>query len=158
MDLQRAPAQSRDDPASWAELSWCSSQLDRALPIACDAGGYTPSDFPLSGLDQETLDQFLHNTRDTQDLYPLSPMQMLFLTLGSAQPATILDQWHGTLQGDLDVAAFQRSWELVFERHAVLRSTFHEEGLSEPLQMVHQRVASPLESRGLERTARDPAS
>ena len=118
----------------------------RSLIAHCqspDAGGYTPSDFPLSGLDQETLDRFLHNTRGIQDLYPLSPMQILFFTLGSAQPATILDQWHGTLQGDLDVAAFQRSWELVFERHAVLRSTFHEEGLSEPLQMVHQRVALP---------------
>ena len=118
----------------------------RSLIAHCqspNAGGYTPSDFPLSGLDQETLDRFLDNTRRIQDLYPLSPMQMLFFTLGSVQPATILDQWHGTLQGDLDVTAFQRSWELVLERHAVLRSTFHEGALPEPLQMVHQQVALP---------------
>jgi amino acid adenylation domain-containing protein/non-ribosomal peptide synthase protein (TIGR01720 family) len=118
----------------------------RSLIAHCqshDAGGYTPSDFPLSGLDQEALDRFLHNTHSIQDLYPLSPTQMLFLTLGSVHPATILDQWHGTLHGDLNVARFQRSWELVFERHAMLRSTFHQEGLSEPLQMVHQRVALP---------------
>jgi non-ribosomal peptide synthase protein (TIGR01720 family) len=108
-----------------------------------EAGGYTPSDFPLSGLDQEKLDRFLHNRRGIQDLYPLSPTQMLFLTLGSGQRATILDQWHGTLRGDLNVAAFQHSWELVFERHAVLRSTFHEEGLPEPLQLVHQQVSLP---------------
>jgi len=108
-----------------------------------DAGGYTPSDFPLCGLDQETLDRFLHNTHGIQDLYPLSPMQVLFFTLGSGQPATILDQWHGTLKGDLNVAAFQQSWELVFERHAVLRSTFHEKDLPEPLQLVHQRVSLP---------------
>ena len=118
----------------------------RSLIAHCqspDAGGHTPSDFPLSGLDQEMLDRFLYNTHGIQDLYPLSPMQVLFFALGSAQPATVLDQWHGTLQGNLNLAAFQRSWELVFERHAVLRSTFDEEGLSEPLQMVHQRVALP---------------
>jgi amino acid adenylation domain-containing protein/non-ribosomal peptide synthase protein (TIGR01720 family) len=118
----------------------------RSLIAHCqspDAGGHTPSDFPLSGLDQEMLDRFLHNTRGIQDLYPLSPMQMLFFTLGSVQPASILDQWHGTLQGNLDVGAFQRSWELVFERHAILRSTFHDEALPEPLQMVHQRVSLP---------------
>jgi non-ribosomal peptide synthase protein (TIGR01720 family) len=118
----------------------------RSLIAHCqssNAGGYTPSDFPLSDLNQETLDRFLHNTRGIQDLYPLSPMQMLFFTLGSVQPATILDQWHGTLHGNLDVATFQHSWELVLERHAVLRSTFHEEALPEPLQVVHQRVSLP---------------
>jgi len=41
-------------------------------------GGCTPSDFPLARLDQATLDRLTAQTRDIQDIYPLSPMQTCF--------------------------------------------------------------------------------
>ncbi|WP_150782872.1 condensation domain-containing protein, partial [Pseudomonas fluorescens] len=37
--------------------------------------GFTPSDFPLAGLDQTRLDALDLDPRQTADLYPLSPMQ-----------------------------------------------------------------------------------
>ncbi|HYV13624.1 MAG TPA: condensation domain-containing protein, partial [Pyrinomonadaceae bacterium] len=46
------------------------------------AGGYTPSDFPLAGLDQNTVDSLVNEKRHIEDIYPLSPMQqgLLFHT------------------------------------------------------------------------------
>ena len=35
-------------------------------------GGYTPSDFPLAGLDQAALDRLTAGARDVEDVYPLS--------------------------------------------------------------------------------------
>ena len=40
-----------------------------------DAGGCTPSDFPLAGLDQETVNRIAGNGRSVEDVYPLTPMQ-----------------------------------------------------------------------------------
>ncbi len=48
-----------------------------------EAGGYTPSDFPLARIKQSQLDQLVGTNRQVEDIYPLSPMQqgMLFHTL-----------------------------------------------------------------------------
>ena len=47
------------------------------------AGGWTPSDFPLAQLDQEALDRLAGNDRGIEDLYPLAPLQegLLFHSL-----------------------------------------------------------------------------
>src|ERR1043166_9670354 len=44
------------------------------------------------------------------------------------------------LVGSLDVKAFQRAWQTVVDRHAILRTTFRWEGLSKPLQAIHETV------------------
>src|SRR5205823_405805 len=51
--------------------------------LSPEAGGYTPSDFPLARLDQATLDRFTGGNRGIEDIYPLAPLQegMLFHTL-----------------------------------------------------------------------------
>src|SRR5262249_3909821 len=40
-----------------------------------DVCGYTPSDFPLAGLDQRQLNLLLGSNRNVEDVYSLSPMQ-----------------------------------------------------------------------------------
>ncbi|MEO5573838.1 MAG: amino acid adenylation domain-containing protein, partial [Gammaproteobacteria bacterium] len=116
------------------------------------AGGYTPSDFPLTGLDQAALDQFLTTCTGTgepdgckniEDIYPLSPMQQLFYSINAAQPEVAFEQWHYTLHGKLDAAAFQEAWRQVLARHTVLRTAFFAEGLNAPLQVVYRDVALP---------------
>jgi amino acid adenylation domain-containing protein/FkbH-like protein/non-ribosomal peptide synthase protein (TIGR01720 family) len=108
-----------------------------------EAGGHTPSDFPLAKLDQQALETLLAGQREVEDIYALSPIQMLFFsaTQGTAQPA--FDQWQCTLQGPLDVAAFERAWKETIRRHTVLRSTIVSTGLREPLQVVHREVRLP---------------
>jgi amino acid adenylation domain-containing protein/non-ribosomal peptide synthase protein (TIGR01720 family) len=111
-----------------------------------DSGGYTPSDFPLAKLAQHQLDRWFPGRRHIEDIYPLSPMQqgLLFHTLYQPGSGVYLEQMSCTLEGDLDLAAFQKAWNKVMERHAILRTSFLWEGLDEPLQIVHKHVTLPL--------------
>ena len=107
--------------------------------LSREAGRHTPSDFPLAAIDQAALDG-LTRGRHCEDLYPLSPIQMLFLSSDRGGVAAAFDQWHCTLNGELDIDSFQRAWAMTIARHPVLRSTVHSENLRVPLQMVHRQV------------------
>ncbi|HEY0604352.1 MAG TPA: condensation domain-containing protein, partial [Herpetosiphonaceae bacterium] len=108
------------------------------------AGGFTPSDFPLARLDQARLDQLLGADRLVDDLYPLSPMQqgMLFHTLYETDAGMYITQFVCTIP-QIEVAAFQRAWQYVVDRHPILRTAFVWEGLPTPLQIVRRQVAVP---------------
>ncbi len=126
--------------------------------LSPEAGGYTPSDFPLAGLGQERLDLLLGRQR-VEDVYPLSPLQegLLFHTLYAPGSGIYVEQFAGVLRGDLDAAALRRAWQAVVDRHPVLRSSFHWRDLDEPLQVVHARAELPWEERdwrGLSETER----
>jgi amino acid adenylation domain-containing protein/non-ribosomal peptide synthase protein (TIGR01720 family) len=114
--------------------------------LSPEAGGWTPSDFPLARLDQGTLDRvaFLR-TAEIEDVYPLSPLQqgMLFHAALAPQAETYFEQLTCTITGDLDPAAFRRAWQRLVDRHAILRTTFLWEGLDEPHQAVHRSVPLP---------------
>ena len=105
------------------------------------SGGATPSDFPLASLDQRGIDKLVGCSREVEDVLPLSPIQTLFFTAAAGNSAQVLDQWHCTLIGPVDGEMLRQSWEGVIGRHSILRTSFHNEGLSEPLQVVHRQVA-----------------
>ena len=44
----------------------------------------------------------------------------------------------------LDLATFQACWQWAAEQHPVLRTSFHWEGLSKPVQVVHRAVQLPV--------------
>ncbi len=104
---------------------------------------YTPSDFPLTQLDQIALNDLVAESKDVQDIYPLSPMQGLLFAVGSTTAQSMFDQWHCTLRGPLNVPAFQRAWQETVQRHSILRSTIHAERLREPVQIVHRNAELP---------------
>jgi amino acid adenylation domain-containing protein/non-ribosomal peptide synthase protein (TIGR01720 family) len=112
-----------------------------------EAGGRTPSDFPLARLDQATLDLVMAGARDVDDVYPLSPMQqgLLFHTLLDPGVGVYVEQLRLDLQGEMNAAAWRRAWEHVVERHPVLRTRFAWKGLREPCQIVLPSVALPWE-------------
>ena len=70
---------------------------------------------------------------------------MLFHTLYDPQAGMYVGQLNYELQGELDVAAFERAWQTVVERHPALRTAFVWEGLEQPLQIVRQKVEVPWE-------------
>jgi hypothetical protein len=94
-------------------------------------------------LEQTTVDKLLAEHPDIEDLYPLSPIQTLFFSANPARAHTGFDQWQCTLKGELDVSAFEQAWHETVNRHAILRSSIHSEGLREPLQIVKKRVDLP---------------
>jgi amino acid adenylation domain-containing protein/non-ribosomal peptide synthase protein (TIGR01720 family) len=110
---------------------------------APNAGGYTPSDFPLARVSQTSLDRVVGARRDVEDLYPVVPMQRLFL--GFAEPATDpgFEQWRYRLRGTVDRAALRAAWEMVVARHSILRTAFVSDGDANPLQMVSRSVELP---------------
>ena len=98
---------------------------------------FTPSDFPLSGLDQASLDNLPATNPGAEDICRLSPMQGLFHNAALTKPNAGFDQWHCRIGGPLDVAALKAAWALVVQRHTILRSTFHYAGLPHPVMVVH---------------------
>ncbi len=85
--------------------------------------------------------------QQVEDVYELSPLQqgMLFHTLHAPDSGMYYHQTAYTLQGAVDASAFRRAWQKVVDRHAVLRTSFHWDGLEKPLQVVHRRIDLPVE-------------
>ncbi|MEV7939326.1 amino acid adenylation domain-containing protein [Kitasatospora sp. NPDC088264] len=121
------------------------------------AGGRTPSDFPLSGLDQEALDRLVGDGRQVEDVYPLTPMQsgMLFHSLVDERRGLYLEQNHFELSGVRRPELLGPAWQRVVDRTPVLRTALRWDGLPEPLQVVHTRA--PLEVVRLDWTRLDGA-
>ncbi|MEU8531458.1 condensation domain-containing protein, partial [Streptomyces sp. NPDC048629] len=112
-----------------------------------ETGGYTPSDFPLAPLDQAALDRIAAGVvTEIESIYPLSALQkgMLFHGQLSEDSGMYWVQNGLLLEGELDLDALKRAWELVFSRHEVLRSSVVWEGVTEPLAVVSRSVPLPL--------------
>jgi len=107
-------------------------------------GGVTPSDFPLAALSQAAVDALVATYPDIENVYPLTPMQELFL--GATDPGTDpgFEQWRYRITGPLDVDALRAAWKLVTARHAILRTAFAGEGLPRPMQVVMTSAALPF--------------
>ncbi|WP_328733067.1 non-ribosomal peptide synthase/polyketide synthase [Streptomyces caniferus] len=110
-----------------------------------EAGGRTPSDFPLARLDQAGVDRLAGDGRAVEDLLPLTPLQegMLFHRLMGGADDVYLDQADLLLDGVADPRAFARAWQRVVDRTPVLRTSVVWEDVPVPLQIVHRRVTVP---------------
>lgn len=87
--------------------------------------------------------------RDIEDIYPLSPMQrgMLLETLAAPGAGIHVEQMHCRLSGELDLERFRHAWQLLVDRHPMLRSAFVWKEREEPLQVLLRRAALPFEER-----------
>ncbi|CAG8871174.1 D-alanine--D-alanyl carrier protein ligase [Pseudomonas fluorescens] len=114
--------------------------------LLADTAGVTPSDFPLTGLDQPQLDALPVSARDIEDIYPMSPMQMgmYFHSMAEPDAQLYINQTSVPVEG-LDVDRLVAAWDTVIARHEVLRSSFHSSaGSAEPLQVVHRMARLPV--------------
>ncbi|MEU0878093.1 amino acid adenylation domain-containing protein [Lentzea sp. NPDC005914] len=114
-----------------------------------DAGGRTPSDFPLARLDQAACDRIA--LPHVEDVYPLTPMQagMVFHSLDGVY----LQQTSFVVTADPDELA--AAWQRVVDRTPVLRSSVVWEGVPQPVQVVHAHTPVPI--RHLDWTTGDRA-
>jgi len=108
---------------------------------SAQAGGYTPSDFPLALLRQADLDRFIGRGEEIEDIYGLSPMQqgMLFHSLYEAGAGIYFVQLACEVRGGM-TGYFRDAWQAVMQRHKILRTEFLWEGLEEPVQIVRNGV------------------
>jgi non-ribosomal peptide synthase protein (TIGR01720 family) len=107
-----------------------------------EAGGHTPSDFPLAKLEQKQLELIEAEHRELVDIYPLTPLQqgLMFHSLFAPGSGFYLIQLKLDFQ-QLNKEAFQRAWQEVINRHEILRTAFVSEGAKESLQVVLSKVA-----------------
>ncbi|MGC4088039.1 MAG: non-ribosomal peptide synthase/polyketide synthase [Polyangiaceae bacterium] len=112
-----------------------------------EAGGVTPSDFPLLKVSQEELDALNVPARNIEDIYPLSPMQqgMLLHTLLEPGSGIYVMQEHFRFDSPMDVEAFQNAWKAVAARHAPLRTSFAWQAEGRMMQIVQRRLPPPVE-------------
>jgi surfactin family lipopeptide synthetase C len=80
-----------------------------------------------------------------EDIYDLSPLQqgLLFEVLRNPEAGVYFMQSGRRMEG-LDVPAYRHAWQQLAQRHAVLRTSFHWEGLDKPVQVVHRVVTVPI--------------
>jgi amino acid adenylation domain-containing protein/non-ribosomal peptide synthase protein (TIGR01720 family) len=111
-----------------------------------DAGGRSPSDFPLAHLDQTTVNRIAGNGQSIEDIYPLTPMQagMVFHGLGQEDRGLYVEQITFVLDGVPDLQQLGAAWQQVVDRTPVLRSRISWDGPAEPLQVVRREVSLPL--------------
>src|SRR5262245_7042254 len=83
--------------------------------------------------------------KNIESFYPLSPMQqgLLYHSLRDAEPETYLEQLTCTINGQLDAAVLQQAWQLIIDRHSVLRVAFLWDGVDQPVQIAHRKVRLP---------------
>jgi len=129
-----------------ALVDTCAQELAALIDHCCTLEGQqaTPSDFPLARISQAQLDTLPVAT--LEDLYPLSPMQqgMLFHTLYEPQVGAYISQLRLDIQG-LDPQRFADAWQAALERHDILRSSFHWQGLDTAHQAISRQVPLPLQ-------------
>ncbi|NDI87652.1 condensation domain-containing protein, partial [Undibacterium crateris] len=119
--------------------------------IAPDATQITPAMLPLVQLTQTQIDSIVHQipggVAQIQDIYPLAPLQegMLFHhMLESAGDAYLTSVTLG-FHHEASLDGFLHALQSVVDRHDVLRTSMHWEGLDTPVQVVWRQASLIVE-------------
>ena len=70
---------------------------------------------------------------------------MLFHTIYAPASRVFIEQESFPLYGPINIQNLARAWQKLVERHPVLRSSFHWEGIEKPVQVVHRHVQLPID-------------
>ncbi|MFB6454149.1 non-ribosomal peptide synthase/polyketide synthase [Chitinophaga sp. Hz27] len=113
----------------------------------------SPSDYGLGAvMTNDELDQFLDGTENGNSrrsqvagLYKLTGLQegMLFHGLFDEKGGAYIEQ-SGCEFANLDVAAFQKSWEHLIQNHTIFRTAFYAKICSIPVQCVYHNAVLPF--------------
>jgi natural product biosynthesis luciferase-like monooxygenase protein len=89
------------------------------------------------------------------DAYPLSPLQqgMLVHALQADNAGVDIEQMVGDLAEEVDVDVLRVAWQLVVDRHPILRTSFRWVGVDEPQQVVSESCAVDIDVRPLDDAA-----
>ena len=140
----------RHDPQTIRELADGYLSELQSLIAHClndEAGGLTPSDFPLAHLTQSQLDSLPVPANVIEDVYPLTPMQEGLLLHTLLEPGTGLyymqDRYR--INSALDPERFAQAWQAVIARHEALRASFCWNVGEDMLQVIHKPGSTPIE-------------
>ncbi|WP_108867379.1 non-ribosomal peptide synthetase [Aquimarina aquimarini] len=111
----------------------------------------TVSDYMLPAtITQKELEAFKQlpsHSAEIVDIAILSPLQegILFHSIFDDTPGAYVVQFSFDFVNGIDIPLFKESWEKLFKKHAILRTTIHAEYFEVPVQCVYGEVDFPLE-------------
>ena len=119
--------------------------------IAADATQITPSMLTLVELDQTGIDSLVAQVpggaANVQDIYPLAPLQegILYHHVSGGEGDPYVMQSQFAFASRERFQAFAQALQSVINRHDILRTSVHWQGLDAPVQMVWRRAELPVE-------------
>ena len=131
------------------------------IPENCSA--ITPAMLPLVQLSPAEVGMVVEAAGESadciQDIYPLSPLQegILFHHMLNAGNDVYLQQATMRFDSRAHLDRFLHALQGVMDRHDILRTGFHWEGLAKPVQRVMRRAVLPVHEAHLE-GASDPVA
>lgn len=150
LTLRFTYSEQRFDPVDIERLAQAYERELRGVIAHClesDAGGVTPSDFPLAKLDQAQLDALALPLGAIEDVFPLTPMQEGLLLHTLLEPGTgiyfMQDRYR--IDSTLDVVRFDQAWRAVVARHEALRASFRWNAGEHMLQVIHRGSGEGVE-------------
>jgi len=111
----------------------------------------TPAMVTLAEVDQPTLDRLIAEVpggaANVQDIYPLAPLQegILYHHASNEQGDPYVMQSYFAFSSRERLQDFAEALQKVIDRHDILRTAVHWEGLDVPLQVVWRQAQLPME-------------
>ncbi|MDJ0835201.1 MAG: amino acid adenylation domain-containing protein [Acidobacteriota bacterium] len=135
-------------------------ELTAALARNRQPLGPFPADYPLCGLDLDSLDRLILREGIPEDIYPAGDLQagLLYHLAREGKGGAYHIQIGCKLTGPLDERALRKAWEYVVFRHTALRTRFIMSKEKGPLQWVETRTALQwycLDLWGMDERSRD---
>ncbi|WP_456015626.1 amino acid adenylation domain-containing protein [Pseudomonas fluorescens] len=140
-------------------LSALAAALGSGREVAVPANGIapgcthiTPDMLPLIQLDQSAIERIVARipggAANVQDIYPLAPLQagILYHHRAVLEGDAYLLQAQFAFDSRARLQAFAQALQAVIQRHDVLRSSFHWDGLHEPVQVVWREASLSVET------------
>ncbi|MFC4565272.1 amino acid adenylation domain-containing protein [Nocardiopsis mangrovi] len=128
--------------------AWTRALAALTAHAARGTAGLTPSDVPLTGLDQIAIDELTSGDPAVADILPLTPLAEGLLYHAETDPGAYIVQFAVDLSGPVDLGELRRCVQEVLHRHPVLRGEFRTAADGRSFMVVKEGVADPLRTAG----------
>ena len=125
---------------------WLKNYKHELTEWLSEGGSYSESDFSYSHLTAKEIAKIEAEHFELEKLYIATPLQVGFLYHGMLDGggASYITQWYCDLLGDIETDKMQQAWQLIVDRHDILRTCFVGLDTEQVHQLVEKNVELPF--------------